>query len=45
MIIDSKKFSSEQRDGFRKTIDEAGSIGYVIRSLSSKEISANMLQT
>lgn len=45
MILDSKKFTSGQRDGFRKTIDETGSIGYLIRSLSPKEISANMLQT
>ena len=42
---DSKQLSAVQRTHLLGSIDAKDSIGYVIRTLSPKEISANMLQT
>ena len=44
-LLDSKKLTPEKRETLLHTIDSNDSIGYVIRTLSAKEISANMLQT
>lgn len=43
--IDSKQLTSGERENLLSSIDKHDSIGYVIRILSPKEISANMLQT
>lgn len=43
--IDSKQLTAEKREHLLGDIQAADSIGYVIRTLSPKEISANMLQT
>ncbi|KAK8821600.1 hypothetical protein WA556_002049 [Blastocystis sp. ATCC 50177/Nand II] len=42
---DSKQLTAEKREHLLGDIQAADSIGYVIRTLSPKEISANMLQT
>lgn len=42
--IDSKKLTAVQRDNLLGSIDGQESIGYVIRTLTPKEICANMLQ-
>ena len=43
--VDSKQLTAEKREHLLGDIQAADSIGYVIRTLSPKEISANMLQT
>ena len=44
-VIDSKQLTPVQRDHLLGSINAKDSIGYLIRTLSPKEISANMLQT